>query len=489
MKDWHTDDHTSACFENEQSGKKYLNRSDQGKGGEHHVCRGEEANRSDLPGRGESPKMGSGKSVIGIGSGIAIGSGKCPPNRKSLPEMSRSDRNNYLGSEEKEGMVENEIHRSSSRSYKIGNLVGNGSFGVVYEAICLETSEKVAIKKVLQDPQYKNRELIIMKNLNHVNIIFLKDYYYTECVKKNEKNVFLNVVMEFIPQTVHKYMKHYARNNHSLPLLLVKLYSYQLCRALAYLHSKLICHRDLKPQNLLIEPNTHTLKLCDFGSAKNLLSGQRSVSYICSRFYRAPELMLGATNYTTHIDLWSLGCIIAEMILGYPLFSGQSSVDQLVRIIQVLGTPTEEQMKVMNPNYADVKFPDVKPKDFKKVFPKGTPEDAINFVSSFLKYEPLKRLSPIEALADPFFDDLRDPCIKLPKYIEKLPELFNFTEAEIKEMSDACRRKLTSKHSYEAYEQYVMSKTSDGSSRTDNLSKESSESNMEAKTNGAVNLA
>ncbi|GAB66210.1 glycogen synthase kinase [Plasmodium cynomolgi strain B] len=181
------------------------------------------------------------------------------------------------------------------------------------------------------------------------------------------------------------------------------------------------------------------------------------------------------------------------MILGYPLFSGQSSVDQLVRIIQVLGTPTEEQMKVMNPNYADVKFPDVKPKDLKKVFPKGTPEDAINFVSRFLKYEPLKRLSPIEvlprALADPFFDDLRDPCIKLPKYIDKLPELFNFTDAEIKEMSDACRRKLTSKNTYEAYEQYLMSKTSEGSNMTENLSKEFGESKMETKSNRAVNLA
>ncbi|SCO70370.1 glycogen synthase kinase 3, putative [Plasmodium vivax] len=482
------DDHTSACFENEHSGKKYLSRGDHGKRGEY-VCRGEPITRGEQIARGDLPCRSD---LHGRGEAPNGGGGKCPLNRKSLTEMSKSESCNHLGGEENQKMVESEINRSSSRTYKLGNIVGNGSFGVVYEAICLDTSEKVAIKKVLQDPQYKNRELIIMQSLSHVNIIFLKDYYYTECLKKNEKNIFLNVVMEFIPQTVHKFMKHYARNNHSLPLLLVKLYSYQLCRALAYLHSKYICHRDLKPQNLLIEPNTHTLKLCDFGSAKNLLTGQRSVSYICSRFYRAPELMLGSTNYTTHIDLWSLGCIIAEMILGYPLFSGQSSVDQLVRIIQVLGTPTEEQMKVMNPNYADVKFPDVKPKDLKKVFPKGTPEDAINFVSRFLKYEPLKRLSPIEALADPFFDDLRDPCLKLPKYVEKLPELFNFTEEEIKGMSEACRRKLTSKKSYEAYEQFLLSKPSDGSSVADGLGKEFGEAGMETKTSQtsrAVNLA
>ncbi|SBS82008.1 glycogen synthase kinase 3 (GSK3) [Plasmodium ovale curtisi] len=397
---------------------------------------------------------------------------------KSNDNDNSIDRNNKCNNE-KNKAIENEINRSPNKLYKLGNVVGNGSFGVVYEAVCTDTSEKVAIKKVLQDPQYKNRELMIMKSLNHVNIIYLKDYYYTECIKKNEKNVYLNVVMEYIPQTVHKYMKYFSRNNQSFPIVLVKLYSYQLCRALAYLHSKLICHRDLKPQNLLIDPKTHTLKLCDFGSAKSLISGQRSVSYICSRFYRAPELMLGSTNYTTHIDLWSLGCIIAEMILGYPLFSGQSSVDQLVRIIQVLGTPTEEQMKVMNPNYADVKFPDVKPKDIRKVFPKGTSEDAINLISRFLKYEPLKRLNPIEALADPFFDELRDPCIQLPKNIEKLPELSNFSEEEIKEMSDTCRQKLIPKYIFEKYEEYILKSPKDSKIVSEGLSKEFSETNLE----------
>ncbi|SOV75889.1 glycogen synthase kinase 3 [Plasmodium reichenowi] len=400
--------------------------------------------------------------------------------QKEEEEYSHSS--NRSEDEDEETTIDNEINRSPNKSYKLGNIIGNGSFGVVYEAICIDTSEQVAIKKVLQDPQYKNRELMIMKNLNHINIIYLKDYYYTESFKKNEKNIFLNVVMEYIPQTVHKYMKYYSRNNQSLPMFLVKLYSYQLCRALSYIHSKFICHRDLKPQNLLIDPRTHTLKLCDFGSAKNLLAGQRSVSYICSRFYRAPELMLGSTNYTTHIDLWSLGCIIAEMILGYPIFSGQSSVDQLVRIIQVLGTPTEDQLKEMNPNYADIKFPDVKSKDLRKVFPKGTPDEAINLITQFLKYEPLKRLNPIEALADPFFDELRDPCIKLPKYIDKLPELFNFCKEEIQEMSMECRRKIIPKN---MYEEFLMVDENDNNIINDTISNDFNESNLE--TNNSNN--
>jgi glycogen synthase kinase 3 beta len=133
-------------------------------------------------------------------------------------------------------------------------------------------------------------------------------------------------------------------------MLQVKLYMYQLLRSLAYIHSVGICHRDIKPQNLLLNPTTGILKLCDFGSAKILVSGEPNVSYICSRYYRAPELIFGATNYTTNIDIWSTGCVMAELMLGQPLFPGESGIDQLVEIIKVLGTPTREQIRTMNPN-------------------------------------------------------------------------------------------------------------------------------------------
>lgn len=101
-----------------------------------------------------------------------------------------------------------------------------------------------------------------------------------------------------------------------VPDLLVKLYSYQLLRSIAYIHAKGICHRDIKPQNILVDTSSHILKLCDFGSAKQLIKGEPNVSYICSRYYRAPELIFGNSNYGTYIDVWSVGCVIAELMLG-----------------------------------------------------------------------------------------------------------------------------------------------------------------------------
>ena len=122
-----------------------------------------------------------------------------------------------------------------------------------------------------------------------------------------EEELYLHVVMDFIPETVYRVMKHYNRMKQPVPILLVKLYTYQMFRSLAYIHAKGICHRDIKPQNLLVDPSIHVLKLCDFGSAKKLVKGEPNVSYICSRYYRAPELIFGATDYTPSIDIWSTG--------------------------------------------------------------------------------------------------------------------------------------------------------------------------------------
>lgn len=152
-----------------------------------------------------------------------------------------------------------------------------------------------------------------------------------------------------------------------LPNILVKLYAYQMFRAIAYLNGVGICHRDIKPQNMLVDPVSHVLKFCDFGSAKRLIKGEPNVAYICSRYYRAPELIFGATEYTSDIDTWSTGCVVAELLLGEPVFPGESAVDQLVEIIKILGTPTFEQVKLMNPSYNEFRFPQIKAHPWNKV--------------------------------------------------------------------------------------------------------------------------
>ncbi|XP_063068500.1 glycogen synthase kinase-3 beta-like [Engraulis encrasicolus] len=318
--------------------------------------------------------------------------------------------------------------RNQEVSYQDIKVIGNGSFGVVYQAKLCDSGEMVAIKKVLQDKRFKNRELQIMRKLDHCNVVRLRFFFYSSGDKKDE--VYLNLVLDYVPETVYRVARHYSRARQMLPMIYVKLYMYQLFRSLAYIHSYGICHRDIKPQNLLLDPESAVLKLCDFGSAKQLVRGEPNVSYICSRYYRAPELIFGATDYTSSIDVWSAGCVLAELLLGQPIFPGDSGVDQLVEIIKVLGTPSREQIREMNPNYTEFKFPQIKAHPWTKVFRPRTPPEAIALCSRLLEYPPSNRFSPLEACAHSFFDELRDPNLKLPNGRQH-PPLFNFTTQEL----------------------------------------------------------
>ncbi|XP_043251640.1 glycogen synthase kinase-3 beta-like isoform X5 [Colletes gigas] len=319
--------------------------------------------------------------------------------------------------------------RPQEVAYTDTKVIGNGSFGVVYQAKLCDTGEMVAIKKVLQDKRFKNRELQIMRRLEHCNIVKLKYFFYSSGDKKDE--VYLNLVLEYIPETVYKVARHYSKSKQTIPISFIKLYMYQLFRSLAYIHSLGICHRDIKPQNLLLDPETGVLKLCDFGSAKHLVFGEPNVSYICSRYYRAPELIFGAINYTTKIDVWSAGCVLAELLLGQPIFPGDSGVDQLVEIIKVLGTPTRDQIREMNPNYTEFKFPQIKSHPWQKVFRARTPPEAMDLVARLLEYTPSLRMTPLLACAHSFFNELREQGTRLPNGRE-LPPLFDFTEQELR---------------------------------------------------------
>lgn len=319
-------------------------------------------------------------------------------------------------------------------TYVAEKILGSGSFGVVYQSQIVETGETVAIKKVFQDKRYKNRELQIMKELKHPKIVELKHAFYSSGEKPGE--TYLNLVMEFCSDTLCRVMKYYNKTKQPMPIIFVKLYTYQMCRAGAYLHAIGICHRDIKPQNVLIDGRTHTVKLCDFGSAKRLVKGEPNISYICSRYYRAPELIFGATEYSSAVDIWSIACVSAEMMLKQPLFPGDSGADQLVEIIKVLGTPNRDQLMAMNPNYKESKFPSLKAIPLSKVFrQRTTSPDAIDFMSTLLRYNPKMRPNGLEALLHEFFDELRDPDTALSA-TKPLPDLFDYNKEELQLMTD-----------------------------------------------------
>ncbi|KAL4188239.1 hypothetical protein AMTRI_Chr09g43120 [Amborella trichopoda] len=419
--------------------------------GQHMNSKSMEANATDAS---------ASNAVVPLGTNENVGLDQLP---KELHEMKiRDDKANSLDHKDTEAAVVNGRGTEAGHiisttvggrngqpkqtiSYMAERVVGHGSFGVVFQAKCLETGEAVAIKKVLQDKRYKNRELQVMRLLDHPNVIRLKHCFFST-TEKDE--VYLNLVMEFVSETVYKVAKHYSKMSQRMPLIYVKLYTYQICRSLAYIHGAIgVCHRDIKPQNLLVNPHTHQLKLCDFGSAKMLVAGEPNISYICSRYYRAPELIFGATEYTTAIDMWSDGCVLAELLLGQPLFPGESGVDQLVEIIKVLGTPTREEIKCMNPNYTEFKFPQIKAHPWHKVFPKRTPPEAVDLVSRLLQYSPNLRCTALEACAHPFFDELRDPNTHLPNG-RLLPPLFDFKPQELVGACPELLQRLTPEHAW-----------------------------------------
>lgn len=205
---------------------------------------------------------------------------------------------------------------------------------------------------------------------------------------------------------------------------------YQFFKALEHLHSRSICHRDIKPHNLLINDTTGAVKLCDFGCSKRLIDGEPNIQYICARYYRAPEIVFGWPNYSCAIDLWSAGCVMAELFTGRPVFAGKNSIDQLARIVKVLGPPTAEDLAAMGQTGRKFKVSSsggvVKGKELASILPADCPITATDLIEKLLRYNPEKRLKPSEALRHAFFRDIFAETCKLPS-----GEAINRTELDV----------------------------------------------------------
>uniref|UniRef100_A0A8C8SUD6 cyclin-dependent kinase n=1 Tax=Pelusios castaneus TaxID=367368 RepID=A0A8C8SUD6_9SAUR len=215
--------------------------------------------------------------------------------------------------------------------------IGEGTYGVVYKARNRQTGQLVALKKIRLDsetegvPSTAIREISLLKELKHPNIVRLLD------VVHSQKRLYL--VFEYLNQDLKKYMD--SSQAGELPLSLVKSYLFQLLQGVNFCHSHRVIHRDLKPQNLLIN-EMGAIKLADFGLARAFGVPLRTYTHeVVTLWYRAPEILLGCKYYSTAVDVWSIGCIFAEMVTRKALFPGDSEIDQLFRIFRTLGTPTE----------------------------------------------------------------------------------------------------------------------------------------------------
>jgi len=281
--------------------------------------------------------------------------------------------------------------------------IGEGTYGVVYKAKDKKTGELLALKKIRLEaedegiPSTAIREISLLKQLQHPNIVFLYDVAHTE--KK------LTLVFEFLDQDLKKYLD--ACGDNGLDPYTIKSFLFQLLQGIAYCHQHRVLHRDLKPQNLLINMEGE-LKLADFGLARAFGIPVRSYTHeVVTLWYRAPDVLLGSKKYSTPVDIWSVGCIFAEMANGRPLFPGSSEKDQLARIFKVLGTPTKQTWPGMVelPEYKDnlAMYP---AQPLKKVVPR-LDAAGIDLLSRMLQYEPAKRISADQAMQHPYFKDLK----------------------------------------------------------------------------------
>lgn len=320
-------------------------------------------------------------------------------------------------------------HHHHSRSYNSKNeqllpndryivisTIGSGTFGTVFLAKDKIENKLYAIKKVFLDPKFKNRELDIVRQLEHPNCLKCYSYYKTREGVNND--VYLHLVTDYLPQTISSFIED---QSHSYFYL--KLFGFQMFAGLYYLHYHGVCHRDIKPSNLLIDPKDGRLQICDFGSAKFLIPGEPSVSYIATRSYRAPELLLDCQLYTTAVDIWAAGCVLAEMVLkGKPLFYARDDVNQMIyKIAKIIGSPKPSDLNTFVHN-KDYPYYKIHSCSLKSVFPSDVPEDFIDLLSKIFVYSPSKRLTAEQCMKHPFFSDLFDKNVRIPESNNPLPE-------------------------------------------------------------------
>ncbi|KAL9337145.1 hypothetical protein Peur_071633 [Populus x canadensis] len=294
--------------------------------------------------------------------------------------------------------------------------VGEGTYGKVYKAKDKLTGQLVALKKTRLQmdeegvPPTALREVSLLQMLSQslyvVRLLSVEHIDANNSDDDSKSNLYL--VFEFLDTDLKKFIDSHRKGPNPRPLSpsLIQSFLFQLCKGVAYCHSHGVLHRDLKPQNLLLDQERGILKIADLGLGRAFTVPLKSYTHeIVTLWYRAPEVLLGSTHYSIAIDMWSVGCIFAEMSRRQALFPGDSELQQLLHIFRLLGTPTEEQW----PGVASLRdwhvYPKWEPQNLARAVPSLVPQ-GVDLLSKMLKYDPAERISAKAAMDHPYFDSL-----------------------------------------------------------------------------------
>ncbi|KAG2395766.1 mitogen-activated protein kinase 15-like [Vigna umbellata] len=327
--------------------------------------------------------------------------------------------------------------------YRIEEVIGKGSYGVVCSAYDTHTGEKVAIKKIndifehVSDATRILREIKLLRLLRHPDIVEIKHILLPPS-RREFKDIY--VVFELMESDLHQVIKA----NDDLTPEHYQFFLYQLLRGLKYIHTANVFHRDLKPKNILANADCK-LKICDFGLARVAFNDTPTAifwtDYVATRWYRAPELCGSFfSKYTPAIDIWSIGCIFSELLTGKPLFPGKNVVHQLDLMTDLLGTPSPEAIARVRNEKARRYLSSMrkkKPVPFSQKFPNADPL-ALRLLERMLAFEPKDRPTAEEALADPYFKGLakveREPSAQPVTKMEFEFERRRITKEDVREL-------------------------------------------------------
>ncbi|XP_052521151.1 mitogen-activated protein kinase 15 isoform X1 [Tympanuchus pallidicinctus] len=312
-------------------------------------------------------------------------------------------------------MSEAELDAAVAGKYEMKKRLGKGAYGIVWKAINRRTGEIVAVKKIFDafrnrtDAQRTFREIMFLQEFGeHPNIIKLLDVIRAQ----NNKDIYL--IFESMETDLHAVIKkgNVLKDIHKCYIL------YQLLKATKFIHSGNVIHRDQKPSNILLDADCF-VKLCDFGLARSLCqmdeeqSSPALTEYVATRWYRAPEILLSSRSYTKGVDMWSIGCILGELLLGKPLFPGTSTINQIEQILRVIPAPSSEDIMAMKSDYRASIIDRMSSRQrvtFEEILPSSTPLPALDLLKKLLVFNPDKRLTAEEALQHPYVKRFHCPA-------------------------------------------------------------------------------